>query len=96
MLAAVDHLRDPINACSFASFCGYRRDGREEALGNHLTEEVGHGPDAVHEIFVGDLLPEADRWNPPKVSRHRVTEVEFLRLEPEIDAVAAALRARDL
>lgn len=93
LVTAIEVLRDRIGPYSFASLCGDVRDGQPEALRAELTNLVGHAPQRVTELFVGELLPERQRRNVLKVSGHKVTERDLDRYHARIEAIAADFRA---
>lgn len=92
MLTAIEGLKGRIRRYSFATLCGYHREGQAQALAEQLAATIGHPPALVQEAFVGDLLPESDRTRVLKVSGHRVTEDEVARFDAEIEAIADGLR----
>lgn len=91
MVTAIETLGDRIGRYAFASLCGYVREGQPEALRDELTRRLGRAPDAVIEAFVGDLVPEAQRSNPLRVSRRRVEPAELGRFQGPIDRAVAWL-----
>lgn len=88
MVTALGLLGDRIGSCSFATLCGYVREGQPEALRTELTGLIGHPPDHLDELFVGDLVAPKDRGRITRVTMRRVSEADMAVFAPRIGEIA--------
>lgn len=87
MTAALRANKPHVGRYDFVSFCGYVREGQPEAVRTELAELVGHPPVRQMELHVGDLVPEAQRNDPRKVSARRVTRTELVHFSDQLDTI---------
>ena len=87
MIAALRKVKAEVRRYDFVSLCGYVRDRQDETIREELVEVVGHPPDAQMELHVGDLLPEAFRNDPRKVSARQLTMADLDVFSAQIDRI---------
>lgn len=80
--------KESIPAYSFITLCGYERPDQRKRIEDQLHQLAGAPPMAVQELMTCELLPEYQRNDVRRVSRHHVTESELRSFD---NAIAAFL-----